>query len=729
MSWSISSSTAVAGVPSQGPTSELWLVDGHVHIHDCFDLDRFLTHAAENVAGQARAVNPSLGSEAIVGCLMLTESAGTAAFEKLRGLKQVGVWQISPTQEPQALEATCPGRIKLLVMAGRQIVTAERLEVLALGTCESFPDGQPLQGVLAQCARAGILSVLPWGLGKWTLARGQLIENVLSSQATPMLFVGDNGGRWRRLREPKLLAKAGKLGIRNLPGTDPLPLPGQESKAGRYGFVLEGDLDATRPVESIKRWLRERSGQPACFGQGEKLTGFIGQQIAMQWRNRVAGRRKGIVTEKTIVKDRVLVIAPQPFFSPRGTPFSVYYRTMVTAEQGLAVDLLTYGQGQDVDLPDVRIIRTPALRWMGAVKVGPSWRKAVHDVFMVAWTIGLLLRRRYRYVHAHEEAIFWCQYLKPVFRFKLAYDMHSSLPQQLSNFKFTRSRILIGMFDRLERGALRRSDAVITICPDLQQYALAQGVPAEKHILIENSIFEDVRLKPAKNQGAAAQKDSPPTPPQTTVAELLPPSWNTQGSLPGAGGMLAGGTLPGGTLPGGVRVVYAGTFEHYQGIDLLIRGFQIVHQALPGAKLLLVGGMPAQVEAMRKLADECRLTEVCHFTGMVPKTMALKLLATADLLVSPRTEGTNTPLKVYEQLASGKPLVATSIWSHTQVLNDDVCFLAEATAEDFGAAMLRALQEPQEARRRAQAAQSLYQRDYARDIYEAKMRRFLKAVR
>ena len=146
---------------------------------------------------------------------------------------------------------------------------------------------------------------------------------------------------------------------------------------------------------------------------------------------------------------KLLVVAPQPFFTPRGTPFSVYYRTLVTAEQGVRIDLLTYGVGQDVDIPGVRIVRVPRLRWLEPVPVGPSWRKLVLDVLMVFWTIGLLLRHRYQVVHAHEESVFWCRFLKPIFRFRLIYDMHSSLPQQLENFRFTKSRLLIGAFKAL----------------------------------------------------------------------------------------------------------------------------------------------------------------------------------------------------------------------------------------------------------------------------------------
>ena len=134
-----------------------------------------------------------------------------------------------------------------------------------------------------------------------------------------------------------------------------------------------------------------------------------------------------------------LVIAPQPFFSPRGTPMSVYYRTLVMAQQGVEIDLLTYGEGQDVDIPGVRVIRAPRFAWLGNVKTGPSLLKIFLDFFISLWTVGLLIRNRYDFLHAHEEAVFMAVLLKPVFRFKLVYDMHSSLPEQLNNFGWSSS--------------------------------------------------------------------------------------------------------------------------------------------------------------------------------------------------------------------------------------------------------------------------------------------------
>jgi glycosyltransferase involved in cell wall biosynthesis len=395
---------------------------------------------------------------------------------------------------------------------------------------------------------------------------------------------------------------------------------------------------------------------------------------------------------------KALVVAPHPFFTPRGTPFSVYYRTLVMAEQGVPIDLLTYHPGNDVDIPGVRIVRIPRIRWLEPVPIGPSWQKLFLDVFMVLWTIGLLARHRYPVVHAHEEAVFWCRFLKPLFRFRLIYDMHSSLPQQLENFKFTRSKLLVRIFRWLEDSCLRAADAVITICPDLRDYALAAGVPVERHLLIENSIFDDVRL--AGGQGAVQRGAKPGPAPQEPVR----------------------------FDPAHPVILYAGTFEAYQGIDILIHAFARVHRQRPDARLVLAGGTEPQVAQMCALAASLGLANACVLTGRVSKTEALRLTRHAQVLVSPRVHGTNTPLKIYEQLASGRPLVATRIWSHTQVLDDSVCFLAEPEPESMAAGMLRALEEPAVAAARARCAQALYDRVYARPIYEEKIGRLLAIV-
>jgi glycosyltransferase involved in cell wall biosynthesis len=390
---------------------------------------------------------------------------------------------------------------------------------------------------------------------------------------------------------------------------------------------------------------------------------------------------------------KALVIAPQPFFSPRGTPFSVYYRTLVLSEMGVEIDLLTYGAGQDVDLPNTRILRIPRFRFVEPIKVGPSRGKAFLDLFIAARAVGLLLRHRYDFVHAHEESVFLCWLLRPLLGFKLVYDMHSSLPQQLTNFRFTRSRLLIGLFEKLEDACLTRSEAVITICPALARYAEPRMPDPGRHLLIENSIFDPVRLRNAAPDDNAASE------------------WEER-------------------LPDGRPIVaYAGTFEPYQGLDVLLAAFADARRREPAAFLLMIGGSPSQVAERREQARELGIDEHVLFTGSLPQPLTRRLLGRADVLTSPRVEGSNTPLKIYEQLASGKPIVATRIVAHTQVLSEDVCFLAAPRAAEIGRSLYEALTDSERVARTVRAARELYEREYSRPAYEKKMRALLELLR
>jgi glycosyltransferase involved in cell wall biosynthesis len=80
--------------------------------------------------------------------------------------------------------------------------------------------------------------------------------------------------------------------------------------------------------------------------------------------------------------------------------------------------------------------------------------------------------------------------------------------------------------------------------------------------------------------------------------------------------------------------------------------------------------------------------------GIVPPEEAIAYLSIAEVLVSPRAEGTSIPLKIYSYLHSGKPIVATRLGVHTQVLNDEIAFLSEPTKEALAEGITKLLNDP-----------------------------------
>jgi hypothetical protein len=267
------------------------LIDAHVHVHDCFELDSFFEQAHRNFERAAR----EHGWAPALGVLMLTESDGADWFGRLAGMAggssiDAGPpstsWTIEATRDPVALAATSRGR-RLLLVAGRQVVAREGLEVLLLGPRSRVPDGQPIRDVLADGARHGALRVIPWGAGKWLFRRGRLLRELIAAAGPgDGFFLGDGGGRpffWSARRH---FQQAEQRGIRILPGTDPLPFPRQTGRVGSVGFRLEGPVDLSSPGEGIKAALRDPARRLTPFGRLERLAPFVRDQIAMQWRKR-----------------------------------------------------------------------------------------------------------------------------------------------------------------------------------------------------------------------------------------------------------------------------------------------------------------------------------------------------------------------------------------------------------------------------------------------------------
>lgn len=258
------------------------LCDGHVHIHPCYDLEKFFKAAIINFKSETDKV--AHGMEP-AGVLWLTESKNAHCFKQLSGKLariQIPGWTFRPTLENNSLLGTTSAGDHIFVVAGRQIVTAEKLEVLALGTDQDIEDGRPIREVLSLVTENGALAVIPWGAGKWWGKRGVLLHSLLLENAKNSFFLGDNGGRPRLWSYPPLLHECTRLGIRILSGSDPLPFADEALRPGSFGFRLQGGLDAERPATSIINRLRDPAEQIAPFGRHMGLARFVRNQVGLR---------------------------------------------------------------------------------------------------------------------------------------------------------------------------------------------------------------------------------------------------------------------------------------------------------------------------------------------------------------------------------------------------------------------------------------------------------------
>lgn len=263
-----------------------FLVDAHVHVHSCYPISGFLDAAADNVVRAAKALDMPSSTP---GLLLLTQSREADAAAGLSD-GATGAWRRSATEEAGTVRLTKPGHPDLFFVAGRQVATAEGLEVLALGATGPFPDGEPAAAVIDAVCELGGLPVIPWGFGKWWGRRGELVRQIAADRVRfPVLFIGDSAGRPRAAARPRLLAEAEALGRLVLPGTDPLPFAAEVTKPARLVFVA-GPLSLARPFAALRDWLLARADPLHGCGSHESLSVFLHRQCAMQLRKVLAAR-------------------------------------------------------------------------------------------------------------------------------------------------------------------------------------------------------------------------------------------------------------------------------------------------------------------------------------------------------------------------------------------------------------------------------------------------------
>ncbi len=362
--------------------------------------------------------------------------------------------------------------------------------------------------------------------------------------------------------------------------------------------------------------------------------------------------------ERTVVK--ILMIAPQPFFQPRGTPFSILHRLGALTALGHEVDLVTYPLGEDRRLEGVRILRAPGVPGIREVKVGPSVAKIPLDLMVGLTVLKRFRPSRYDVLHTHEEACYLGAILSRLTGVPHIYDMHSSLPQQLQNYGFLAYRPILWFGRVLERLVIRNSRAIIAICDSLRDIALERGADPRGLFLIHNRPVDDGETPTAREVAAFVQR---------LEKEM--------------GVRLAGREV----------ALYTGTFARNQGLELLLEASSQVQKHRKLATLVLVGGTEEQVARLRGKAKELGLAEGVAVLGRRPVEEMALWMAAATLLLSPRTHGTNTPLKIYSYLAAGKAILATDLPTHRQVLDKSFSMLVEPTASGLAQGLSSLLED------------------------------------
>ncbi len=351
---------------------------------------------------------------------------------------------------------------------------------------------------------------------------------------------------------------------------------------------------------------------------------------------------------------RILMIVPQAFYTTRGTPMSAYHRTRELVEMGHDVDILTYPIGDPPPNLDIRVYRSAGPHFYSTIKSGPSKRKIWFDFLLLLNLLYRLARTRYDALYTHEEAAFIVRMIKPLVRKPYVYDMHSSLPRQITDWKFSSKKWVTQLFEFVERQSVKEAASVVAISPAVAE-AAKEAWPQAEPIIIVNYFGSEK----ATQEAGAGIRDKYGIDEDAKV------------------------------------VLYTGSFVALQALDMLIDAVPHVLEAANDAVFLLVGGTPPEIESLRKQAAELGVEGSVVFVESRPQSEMPAFLAAADVLVSPRIQGINPPGKLFSYLDSGRPVVATNCLVHNQLIDDSCAMLSEPNARAFAESVSAVLNDQQ----------------------------------
>ncbi len=337
---------------------------------------------------------------------------------------------------------------------------------------------------------------------------------------------------------------------------------------------------------------------------------------------------------------RILFIASQPYFQWRGSPIRLGFDVRALAELGFDVDFLTLPIGQDRPVPGVRIIRAPNLFFARDIAIGPSALKLAFDGVIFAEALGMVARRRYDVVHGVEDCGFLALVLARLCRAKAVFEKHSDA----GSYK---QGLAVRAYAGVERFVMRRADAVIGTGPGLLRQAreIRGDAPAFCVSDIPSSLEE-------------------PDPEVTAKARArLAPTADS------------------------VVAAYVGSFAAYQGIELLFESIPLALAAEPRLRFAIVGGTEEQIAERRAALRERGFEDRVDFLGKIPPDELPGWLSACDILLSPRIQGLNTPLKLLDYLKVARAIVATDHPANRLILDESTARFAQPEPVPFAAAI------------------------------------------
>lgn len=374
---------------------------------------------------------------------------------------------------------------------------------------------------------------------------------------------------------------------------------------------------------------------------------------------------------------KILLLAPHPFYIDRGSPIDVLLVLKVLSERkNIFVDVIVYGEGKDIDLPNVNVYRTPNYKILRKLRPGFTLKKIICSIFLFFKAWKMIKRVNYNLIHAGEDAVFIAMFFKFIYKIPYVYDLDSSMPQQIVE-RYPLLKMFFPLFNWMEANAIQGSVVNLPVCNALAKLCVEKL--SKKTVTLHD-------ISQLNNPGAASKC-------------ILLKEYGIDKQI----------------------LLYIGNLEAYQGINLLLESFKIASVKTNEIDLVIIGGISKDINFYREKTLRMGIEKRVHFIGPKPFDKLEDYLAEADIIASPRIRGLNTPMKIFAYLHSGKAVIATDLYTHNQIITKKEAYLVPANPKDFAEGIIILLENENLRRQLGKNGQAFVEKNHTYSAHQKRL--------
>jgi glycosyltransferase involved in cell wall biosynthesis len=342
------------------------------------------------------------------------------------------------------------------------------------------------------------------------------------------------------------------------------------------------------------------------------------------------------------------------------------------AAEGVTMDVICLRNEKDEKAREtfgsVNVYRVPLKRHR-AGKISYIGQYSAFLFISFAYLAFRSLTRRYDFVHVHNmpDVLVFSAAVPKLFGAKVILDLHDPMPELMQTiFKLPEQSLSVRILKRLEKWSIAFADAILTVNLACKKIYSARSCPAEKISVVLNSpddaIFEFQPRHPATFNGAA----------------------HANGSNGSPNGVQQNGTA----VQKPFVILYHGSLVRRNGFDLAVEALERVRQTVPGAKLAVCGQRTPFFEAVAESARQRGLGHHLEYLGVKNVNEIVEAINRCDLGIIPNHRNIfteiNTPTRIFEYLALGKPVVAPKAQGIQDYFGDhDLIYFDLGNADDL----------------------------------------------